>query len=189
MRLPAIVIGGGLTAIDTATEMLAYYPVQVEKTLDQFERLSAEFGEESVWGMCDPEEKGILETFLEHGRAVRSEREAAQRDGRQPNFAALCDAWGGVSLVYRKRMIDSPAYRLNHEEVAKALEEGIRFVENLIPLEAVADSFGAVSARQVQTLERSGSHAAGASGLLCGRDDSQHRLRTRSAGHLPTRRR
>jgi NADPH-dependent glutamate synthase beta subunit-like oxidoreductase len=30
--LPAVVIGGGLTAIDTATELLAYYPVQVEKT-------------------------------------------------------------------------------------------------------------------------------------------------------------
>lgn len=146
VRLPAIVIGGGLTAIDTATEMLAYYPVQVEKTLGQFEKLSAEFGEQSVWGMCDPEEKAILETFLDHGRAVRHERESAQREGRQPNFAALCDAWGGVSLVYRKRMIDSPAYRLNHEEVEKALEEGIRFVENLIPLEAVADNFGAVSA-------------------------------------------
>jgi NADPH-dependent glutamate synthase beta subunit-like oxidoreductase/NAD(P)H-flavin reductase len=152
VRLPAIVIGGGLTAIDTATEMLAYYPVQVEKTLDQFERLSAQFGEATVWGMCDPEEKGTLETFLEHGRAIRGERELAQRERRMPNFAALCDAWGGVSLVYRKRMIDSPAYRLNHEEVAKALEEGIRFVENLIPLEAIPDSFGAVSALKFKRL-------------------------------------
>src|SRR5262249_2127750 len=31
VRLPALVIGGGLTAIDTATELLAYYPVQIEK--------------------------------------------------------------------------------------------------------------------------------------------------------------
>lgn len=31
VRLPAGVIGGGLTAIDTATELMAYYPVQVEK--------------------------------------------------------------------------------------------------------------------------------------------------------------
>ncbi len=30
VRLPVVVIGGGLTAIDTATESLAYYPVQVE---------------------------------------------------------------------------------------------------------------------------------------------------------------
>src|SRR4029078_2169002 len=29
VRLPVVVIGGGLTAIDTATESLAYYPVQV----------------------------------------------------------------------------------------------------------------------------------------------------------------
>ena len=28
VRLPAVVIGGGLTAIDTATESLAYYPVR-----------------------------------------------------------------------------------------------------------------------------------------------------------------
>ncbi len=146
VRLPGIVIGGGLTAIDTATEMLAYYPIQVEKALDQFELLSDEFGEETVWGMCDPEEKGILQTFLEHGRAVRSERLLAEVEDRPPNLARLCDSWGGVSLVYRKRMVDSPAYRLNHEEVAKALEEGIRFVENLSPTEAVADEFQAVAA-------------------------------------------
>jgi NADPH-dependent glutamate synthase beta subunit-like oxidoreductase len=33
IRLPIVVIGGGLTAIDTATESLAYYAVQVEKFL------------------------------------------------------------------------------------------------------------------------------------------------------------
>jgi NADPH-dependent glutamate synthase beta subunit-like oxidoreductase len=36
VRLPAVVIGGGLTAIDTATELLAYYPLQVEKTLHRY---------------------------------------------------------------------------------------------------------------------------------------------------------
>jgi hypothetical protein len=142
--LPAVVIGGGLTAIDTATELLAYYPVQVEKALAQFERLCAEFGEESVWKMCDPEETGILQTFLEHGRAVRAEREAALRENRTPDLVSLCHAWGGVSIVYRKKLTDSPAYRLNHEEVVKALEEGVTFVEGLSPTEAVADAFGAV---------------------------------------------
>ena len=34
VRMPVVVIGGGLTAIDTATESLAYYAVQVEKFLD-----------------------------------------------------------------------------------------------------------------------------------------------------------
>src|SRR5688572_30027988 len=36
-------------------------------------------------------------------------------------------------------MIDSPAYRLNHEEGVKALEEGIWFDENLDPREIVVD--------------------------------------------------
>ena len=42
-------------------------------------------------------------------------------------------------------MVDSPAYRLNHEEVIKALEEGIGFAENLNPIEAVPDARGAVA--------------------------------------------
>jgi NADPH-dependent glutamate synthase beta subunit-like oxidoreductase/NAD(P)H-flavin reductase len=146
VRLPGVVIGGGLTAIDTATELLAYYPVQVEKTLEQFERLGREFGEESVWKMCDPEETAILREFLEHGRAVRAERDRAASENRPPNLVSLCQGWGGVSIVYRKKLTDSPAYRLNHEEVVKALEEGVGFVENLAPTEAVPDAFGAVEA-------------------------------------------
>ena len=38
-RVPAVVIGGGLTAIDTATELMAYYPLQVEKTTVQYDAL------------------------------------------------------------------------------------------------------------------------------------------------------
>ena len=57
--------------------------------------------------------------------------------GEAPNFVALVRRWGGVSIVYRKRLVDSPAYRLNHEEVSKALEEGIVFAENLDRLRAL----------------------------------------------------
>ena len=146
VRLPAVVIGGGLTAIDTATELAAYYPVQVEKMLDRHERLVAEFGEERVWAMFDEEERAIYREFLEHGRAVRAERARAAAVGEPPDFVKLVRAWGGVSIVYRRRLQDSPAYRLNHEEVAKALEEGINFVENMNPVEAVPDRYGAVEA-------------------------------------------
>ncbi|HEX9571666.1 MAG TPA: FAD-dependent oxidoreductase, partial [Burkholderiales bacterium] len=45
LRLPVVVVGGGLTAIDTATESLAYYLVQVEKFLSRYEALAAEAGE------------------------------------------------------------------------------------------------------------------------------------------------
>jgi NAD(P)H-flavin reductase len=43
-------------------------------------------------------------------------------------------------------MKESPAYRLNHEEIMKALEEGIFFLEGAKPLAAVPDEFGALKA-------------------------------------------
>jgi len=145
VRLPAVVIGGGLTAIDTATELFAYYPVQVEKILARHEALSAEFGEDEIFARFDAEERGVYTEFLAHGRAVREERERAAAAGELPNFVPRVRAWGGVSIVYRKRLQDSPAYRLNHEEVVKSLEEGISYIENMSPVEAVADEHGAVA--------------------------------------------
>jgi NADPH-dependent glutamate synthase beta subunit-like oxidoreductase/NAD(P)H-flavin reductase len=146
VRLPAVVIGGGLTGIDTATELFAYYPIQVEKMLNKYEQVVAEFGEEAVMKQFDPEELMTLPEFLEHGRAVRAERERAAAAGEDANFIPLVQNWGGVSLIYRKRLQDSPAYRLNHEEVQKALEEGINFVECMNPAEAVPDEFNGVRA-------------------------------------------
>src|SRR5262249_61806090 len=58
--LPAVVIGGGLTAIDTATELAAYYVVQVENALDRYERLAARIGEAAVRAGLDG---GEAETF------------------------------------------------------------------------------------------------------------------------------
>ncbi|MGE0461974.1 MAG: FAD-dependent oxidoreductase [Vicinamibacterales bacterium] len=145
-RLPAVVIGGGLTGVDTATELMAYYPIQVEKTLARYEALVADLGVPRVRGMYDAEELGILDEFLAHGRAVRAERARAKAAGEAPDFITLIRGWGGVTLAYRKRLQDSPAYRLNHEEVAKAFEEGIAFAENMSPVEAVPDEFGHVRA-------------------------------------------
>ena len=133
LRLPIVVIGGGLTAIDTATESLAYYPVQVEKFLRRYEVLSAAQGEEAIRGSWDEEECEIAEEFLSHARAIREEREMAAREGRVPRVLELLQSWGGVTIAYRKRLIDSPSYTLNHEEVKKALEEGISFAECLTP--------------------------------------------------------
>jgi NADPH-dependent glutamate synthase beta subunit-like oxidoreductase/NAD(P)H-flavin reductase len=146
VRLPAVVIGGGLTGVDTATELLAYYPLQVEKVLDRFEALATEVGERAVRAELDAEEQTILDEFLSHGRSVRAERRRAAAAGEAPDFIRLVRGWGGVTLAYRKRMQDSPAYRLNHEEVTKALEEGIVFAENLDPVEAIPDEFGHVRA-------------------------------------------
>ncbi len=44
-----------------------------------------------------------------------------------------------MTIAYRRRLVDSPSYTLNHEEVAKAMEEGIRFAELLTPVEVDVD--------------------------------------------------
>lgn len=160
VRLPAIVIGGGLTAIDTATELAAYYPIQVEKTLERYESLKREFGEDAVLAPFNPWERKILEEFLEHGAAVRQERKRASKSGENPDFLKLVRSWGGVSIAYRKRLVDSPAYRLNHEEVIKALEEGIAFIENVNPEEIVVDEHGHVAAVRFKAPGRSMEFAA-----------------------------
>ena len=154
VRLPVVIIGGGLTAIDTATEALAYYPLQVEKFLVRYETLIAERGEEAVRAGWTPTEADTAAEFLDHARKIRAERAAAAREGRKPMFAELIRQWGGATLVYRRRMIDSPSYTLNHEEVAKALEEGIGFAENLTPEEVLLDDFGCARALRVSSKEQ-----------------------------------
>ncbi|MDO9141672.1 MAG: FAD-dependent oxidoreductase, partial [Methylobacter sp.] len=152
VRLPAGVIGGGLTAMDTATELLAYYPMQVEKILHRYEILVGRFGEASVRSRYDQEETIILDEFLAHGKAIVAERERAEAVGELPNFQALVEAWGGVTLFYRKGIVDAPAYRQNHEEIAKALEEGIALAEGMSPLGAEADEYGHLNAVEFEKL-------------------------------------
>jgi NADPH-dependent glutamate synthase beta subunit-like oxidoreductase/NAD(P)H-flavin reductase len=146
VQLPAVVIGGGLTAIDTATELLAYYPVQIEKVARRVHELVEEKGAEAVRAMFDEEEWLELQVQLQHAKELEEERDRAAHEGRDPRLQPLLDKWGGVSLVYRRSVLESPAYRLNHEEVQKSLEEGVRYVENLSPTEAVLDRFGHVKA-------------------------------------------
>ncbi len=146
VRLPAVVVGGGLTGVDTATEVQAYYIVQVEKTLARYETLEQQHGAAFVRAKLDAASIEILDEFLAHGRAVRAEREQAARAQRAPNFIPLVRAWGGVTIAYRKSMKDSPAYTRNHEEVIKALEEGLYYADHLEPKIAKLDAHGHVSA-------------------------------------------
>jgi len=136
------VIGGGLTAVDSCTEALAYYPLQVEKFLTRYEALVADKGQAAVEAAWTPGEREIATEFLAHGRAIRAERDRAKATGTAPKILELLRAWGGVTLVYRRKLTDSPAYRNNHEEIIKALEEGISVAEDLAPVAVHADAYG-----------------------------------------------
>jgi NADPH-dependent glutamate synthase beta subunit-like oxidoreductase/NAD(P)H-flavin reductase len=154
VRLPVVVVGGGLTAIDTATEALAYYPLQVEKFLQRYEKLAREHGEAAARIAWNEEEQGIADEWLAHAHAIRSERMRAVAEERAPRILELLQSWGGATIAYRKRLVDSPSYTLNHEEVHKALEEGIRFAEGLTPLAVEVDQHGHVRALKVSVQRR-----------------------------------
>jgi NADPH-dependent glutamate synthase beta subunit-like oxidoreductase len=101
---PILVIGGGLTAVDTATEALAYVKLRCHPGLDP----------------------GPLEI---PGQA---------RDDT-------------TTIVYRKSLQESPAYRLNHKELQSAMAEGVTFLENATPLKIQSDDQGHIKALLVQT--------------------------------------
>jgi len=149
LQLPVVVIGGGLTAVDAATESLAYYPLQVEKFLLRYELLAREHGEAAARIAWNPEEREIADEFIAHARAIRAERAAAEKEGREPRVLQLLQSWGGATIAYRKRLVDSPSYTLNHEEVHKALEEGIVFGECLTPQAIELDNYGHARALKV----------------------------------------
>lgn len=151
VRLPIVVIGGGLTAIDTATEALAYYPVQVEKFAKRYSQLARQHGESTVREGWSDEDHAIADEFLIHAKLLQQEREKALQEDREPRIRELLQAWGGSTVVYRRTLQDSPSYRLNHEEVALAMEQGIRFIEDHTPLEVELDQWGHAKALRCET--------------------------------------
>src|SRR5258706_56933 len=78
VRLPIVVVGGGLTAIDTATESLAYYAAQVEKFLARYERLSGERSPGAVRNEWNDDEPQVAEEYLRHALAIRANDESGQ---------------------------------------------------------------------------------------------------------------
>jgi NADPH-dependent glutamate synthase beta subunit-like oxidoreductase/NAD(P)H-flavin reductase len=155
VRLPAVVIGGGLTGVDTATEVQAYYITQVEKILARYEELSLIYTEDVILNELDIASREILHEFLTHGKAVRQERLFANENKQRPNFLKLIRQWGGVTIAYRRRLQDSPAYINNHEELQKAMQEGIYYAERLEPAVVELNQFGHVETlicrRRLQT--------------------------------------
>ncbi|MEE3003351.1 MAG: FAD-dependent oxidoreductase [Pseudomonadota bacterium] len=153
VELPALVIGGGLTGVDTATELQALYIQQVERVLNRYETLIFKWNSKDINAYFPDISLKKLYKFLQHGREVRLCRLKASEAGEKPNFAPLLRKWGGVTIVYRKRMIDSPAYRNNHFELQKALEEGIYYAECCDPKKVILDENQYVKALKVKNFK------------------------------------
>lgn len=154
IRLPLVVIGGGLTAIDTATEAKAYYVRQVEKLYSRYSELCKIYGKEFIEDKWLDIDKEIATEFFDHARIFEEERKSAVKESREPNFNKIIKSLGGVKVLYRKPIEKSPSYCLNHEELELALEEGIEVVENISPKKFITDEYGYIKALRASILDK-----------------------------------
>ena len=104
--LPAVVIGGGLTAIDTATELLAYYLVQVEKIAERVASRSSRRRAPRPSARCSTRRSGSSsqEQLAARDASSTTSATAPRAKAASRDVQPLLDEWGGVTLVYRKRV-------------------------------------------------------------------------------------
>ncbi len=141
IRQPIIVIGAGLTGVDTASEAQEYYILQIQRFFKRYTKLANKFGEEFVQNKFTIEESKIANEFLSHYQELTE-------IGKEKFLEKYHS-----KILYRKRIQDSPSYRLNHEELKKALTQKIEFVENQEPQEAVLDEFSHIKALKTKNGE------------------------------------
>lgn len=119
IRAPIVVIGGGLTATDTATEAKAYYSAQVKKFAGRYQKLKSKNNNlEENW---TPLDQKIAKEFLHD---------------------ATKNVSADVTIAYRKSLTKSPAFQTSSWEIESALQEGILFMENADPSHIEVDEDG-----------------------------------------------
>lgn len=127
IRLPLVVIGGGLTAIDAAVEAIKYYIELVRKFAILYTpKIAAKLSQE---------EQAIAQEYLLHSELLKD----------NPDIKNAIAQIGGVTILYRNALGHSPAYRLNHDEMKDALAYGIKILEDITVTEIIQDDYGAAS--------------------------------------------
>ncbi|USO01777.1 MAG: FAD-dependent oxidoreductase [Alphaproteobacteria bacterium] len=139
---PLVVVGGGLTACDAATEALVYYRRQLEKFAHAWSALS------------NYEQKTLLEAYphLKKIDAHLQLLENIHRDHHK-SFSSFLHATGGVTIIYRGRFKSSPAYTTNKHEIQNALDQGVTFIENTTIHHACTDEEGRLETLVLQNGE------------------------------------
>ncbi len=126
IRLPIVVLGGGLTAIDCATESILYYERMVEKNVQRYRSLNPQ----EVDAVLSEEDKEILEEYLEHYEMFKNS-----------DAIDVINSLGGVKIIYHKAFEDSRAYKTNAVELQKTLRQGVSLIENAKLLKINKDNY------------------------------------------------
>jgi NADPH-dependent glutamate synthase beta subunit-like oxidoreductase/NAD(P)H-flavin reductase len=145
IRMPIVVIGGGLTSIDVATESLNYYKVQVEKFYKQYELSIQQNGRDITERNWTEEDRIIAQEFIEHAILFKQAKDKKE-------IQHILNQLGGASIYYRRKFKYSPAYNLNPEEVMYAIAAGINLVEEMMPLAINVDEYGYAESIEFENL-------------------------------------
>ncbi len=133
IHLPAIVVGAGLTAVDAAVEITKYYPFLAKKIYRKLQDKSLSFFTEA--------EKEQTEILISHGKKYCEEDIKAKSENRAPDYKQLNNDFGGITILYRKDIKESPSYRINHEELQDALCHWVKVLENTELISIEVDSY------------------------------------------------
>ncbi|MCC8369093.1 MAG: FAD-dependent oxidoreductase [Rickettsia endosymbiont of Oxypoda opaca] len=124
IRMPIVIIGGGLTSLDAATESFYYYKMQVAKFFANYELAVKKHGKAYVEKAWTPEDREIAEEFISHAKLFKDAKDFYE-------VRQIFNNLGGITIYYRGSLQNSPAYKLNHEELMQAMAVGVNFIENM----------------------------------------------------------
>lgn len=131
ISLPAIVVGGGLTAVDSAVEISKYYPILAKKIYHKLYDRDLSF--------LAPREQEDAKFLIAAGARYLAEEAQAKIENREPDYDKITEELGGILICYRKNIEKSPAYKINHKELEDALNRKIKILENAEILEIEKD--------------------------------------------------
>ncbi|MBF8246526.1 MAG: hypothetical protein ISN64_00835 [Rickettsia sp.] len=120
VRLPIVILGCGLSAIDSAVEAIQYYIAQLEDFEEKYLRLLQY--NPALEQLFSCEEEVIIKEFLEDSRAL----------SKLDNLGKISflKKKNAVTILSRSRVQNSSAYSENFSEIEFALSMGIIFEEN-----------------------------------------------------------
>ncbi len=111
IALPAVVLGGGLTAIDVATEIGFYYLKKLDIISEKLAQNNSHFSEMELKN---------LPIYI---------ADLAKIQGKNLTDVQKIKILGGVQVIMRSEIQQCEAYKTNHVEILEASKLGVQFID------------------------------------------------------------
>lgn len=145
LQMPILVIGGGLTAVDTACEAQAFYLTLIQRIARRYDELAALWGEVNLRTQLGDAALAPIDVWRAHAQELNDLKNKKESD-YSALLIKLLWKWGGVTIVYRRGMSESPAYRTYAGELQAALDQGVRYSADWQPQRVLLGDDGRVDA-------------------------------------------